>query len=95
MDYRQKVPKALTTPLTMGGGSKKPVIFNGVLAMVGIFATGTFFYIIFFIINQISLLNFNYFIISNISFWMIWKPAPSFIRKITLNIIKRSKRMTI
>lgn len=59
MDYRQKVPKALTTPLTMGGGSKKPVIFNGVLAtMVGIFATGTFFYIIFFIMLSIILHGF-------------------------------------
>lgn len=58
MNYRQRVPKALTTPLTIGGGSKKPVIFNGVLAMVGIFATGKFFYIIFFIILSIILHGF-------------------------------------
>lgn len=52
MRYRQTVCKALSTPITMAGGAKKPIIFNTVLAIVTIFATGKFWYTIPFFITH-------------------------------------------
>lgn len=45
MNYRQPICKALTTDILMGGGARSPVILNGTLLVVSVFALGNFYLI--------------------------------------------------
>lgn len=52
MNHRQRVSKGLSTPMNIAGGSRKPVILNGILAVMTVFASMTLWYLPLFIMTH-------------------------------------------
>lgn len=46
MDFRQPITKALTTDILIAGGARTPVILNGTMLAISIFATSNIFLLI-------------------------------------------------